>query len=137
MCAQLGDEAPRRALELVPARKDAGTAEWAREMGWFRRARERRLFEEPLRHRVLRFDPSYKDNPRVKDHPDVISEVPHVAFIVDDLAAEMAGKEVVFGPNTILDDWIVGWIMEGGVLVELIQTSMSDDEIRAMVARSE
>jgi hypothetical protein len=93
--------------------------------------------KSPYGIEYFRFDPSYKDNPRVKDHPDVISQVPHVAFIVDDLAAEMAGKEVVFGPNTILDDWIVGWIMEGGVLVELIQTSMSDDEIRAMVARSE
>ena len=88
--------------------------------------------KNPYSIEYFRFDPSYKDNPKVKDHPDIISEVPHIAFIVDDLKAELRGKQIVFGPHTPLDNWTVCWIMEAGVLVELIETSLTDEEIQAM-----
>ncbi len=85
--------------------------------------------KSPYGIEFFRFDASYKDNPKVKDHPDIISEVPHIAFIVDNLEAEIAGKNIVFGPNTPIDNWTVCFIMENGVLVELIETTLTDSEI--------
>ena len=41
----------------------------------------------------MRFDP---DCPL----PDLVKTVPHVAFVVDDLQAAIAGKEVIIAPNS-------------------------------------
>ncbi len=89
-------------------------------------------WKSPYSIEYFRFDPSYKNNPKVKDHPDIISEIPHVAFIVDDIKKEMEGKEIVYGPNTPIDNWTVCFIKENGVLVELIETTLTDEEILKM-----
>ena len=89
--------------------------------------------KSPYGIEFFRFDESYKDNPKVKDHPDIISKIPHIAFIVDDLEKEIKGKDIVFGPNTPIDNWTVCFIMENGVLVELIETTLTDSEILDIV----
>ena len=89
-------------------------------------------WKNPYSIEYFRFDPSYKENPKVKHHPDIISEVPHIAFIVDDLELEIKGKEIIYGPNIPIDNWKVCFIRENGVLVELIETTLSDEQIREM-----
>ena len=95
------------------------------------------FFKNPYRIEYFRFDESYKDNPKVKDHPAIISQVPHIAFIVQNLEKEIEGKEIVFGPNLPLDNWKVCFIMENGILIELIETTLNDFEIIDLVQRSE
>lgn len=93
--------------------------------------------KNPYGIEFFRFDESYKENPRVKGHPDIISQVPHIAFIVDDLEKEIEGKEVIFGPNIPIDNWKVCFIKENGVLVELIETTLTDEEILKIAEQSE
>ncbi|OMP96244.1 VOC family protein [Raoultella terrigena] len=80
------------------------------------------------------------DNPgkfRVQWHrftPDsplhtLLKTVPHVAFKVDDLAAAIRGEEVILGPYEPVDDYFVAVINDSGVPIELIQTTLSDDEL--------
>lgn len=94
-------------------------------------------YKSPYHIEYFRFDESYKDNPRVKDHPDIISEVPHIAFIVDNLEEELEGKTLIFGPNEVLENWTVCWIMENGVLVELIETTLTDEEIENLANKGD
>lgn len=61
-------------------------------------------------------------------HP-LLRELPHVAFKVNDLSAAIEGEEVLLGPYEPIDDFQVAVINDGGVPVELIQTTLSDDEI--------
>lgn len=61
-------------------------------------------------------------------HP-LIKTLPHVAFQVDDLEAAIEGEEVLLGPYEPIDDFRVAIINDGGVPVELIQTSLSPDEV--------
>ncbi|RRJ67260.1 hypothetical protein EHV15_33290 [Paenibacillus oralis] len=61
-------------------------------------------------------------------HP-LIKDLPHVAFKVNDLKAAIDGEEVLIGPYEPIDDYWVAVINDGGAPVELIQTSLSDDEI--------
>ncbi len=53
--------------------------------------------------------------------PDLVRAVPHVAFEVDDLAAEIAGKEVLIPPNSPSEGVIVAFIVENGAPVEFLQ----------------
>ncbi len=69
-----------------------------------------------------RFEP---DSPL---HP-LIKTLPHVAFKVDDLQAAIAGEEVILGPYEPIDGYRVAMINDQGVPVELIQTTLSDEEI--------
>lgn len=61
-------------------------------------------------------------------HP-LLRELPHVAFKVNDLSAAIEGEEVLLGPYEPIDDFYVAVINDGGVPVELIQTTLADDEI--------
>ena len=63
-------------------------------------------------------------------HP-LIRTLPHVAFKVDDLQAAIEGEELLLGPYEPLDGFFVAMINDGGVPVELIQTSLTDEEIWA------
>lgn len=63
-------------------------------------------------------------------HP-LLKSVPHVAFRVDDLQAAIAGEEVILGPYEPIDDYFVAVINDAGVPIELIQTTLSDDELWA------
>ncbi|MGQ5523228.1 VOC family protein [Chitinimonas sp. PSY-7] len=69
-------------------------------------------------------------------HP-LIKTLPHVAFKVSDLYAAIEGEEVILGPYEPIDDYFVAMINDGGVPVELIQTSLSDEEIWGRAKRGE
>jgi hypothetical protein len=53
--------------------------------------------------------------------PELVRTVPHVAFEVDDLAAEIAGKEIVIPPNSPSDGVTVAFIVESGAPVEFLE----------------
>ena len=53
--------------------------------------------------------------------PELVKTVPHVAFEVDDLQAEIAGKEVIIPPNSPSDGVRVAFIVENGAPVEFLQ----------------
>lgn len=61
--------------------------------------------------------------------PELVTQVPHIGFQVEDLDAEIAGCKVLFGPYTPLDGYRVAMIEEHGVPIELIETSHSDEEL--------
>jgi hypothetical protein len=47
--------------------------------------------------------------------------VPHVAFEVDDIRAELEGKEVLIEPNSPLEGVTVAFIIDNGAPIEFIQ----------------
>ena len=53
--------------------------------------------------------------------PDLVRTVPHVAFEVDDLSAEIAGKEIIIAPNSPSSGVTVAFIVENGAPVEFLQ----------------
>lgn len=53
--------------------------------------------------------------------PDIVKSLPHVAFEVDDLASEIAGREVIIAPNSPSDGVLVAFVLENGAPVELMQ----------------
>lgn len=61
-------------------------------------------------------------------HP-LIKTLPHVAFKVQDLQAAIEGEDVILGPFEPIDDYFVAMINDNGVPVELIQTTLSDEQI--------
>jgi hypothetical protein len=62
----------------------------------------------------MRFDP---DSPI----PELVKTIPHVAFEVDDLAAAIAGKDVLIQPNSPSDGVRVAFIVENGAPVEFLE----------------
>jgi hypothetical protein len=53
--------------------------------------------------------------------PEIVRTVPHVAFEVDDLVAELAGREVLIAPDSPSDGVLVAFVLEDGAPVELMQ----------------
>jgi hypothetical protein len=53
--------------------------------------------------------------------PDLVKTVPHVAFEVDDLEAEMTGHEVLIPPNSPSPGLTVAFIVDDGAPVELMR----------------
>jgi hypothetical protein len=53
--------------------------------------------------------------------PELVRTVPHVAFEVDDLSAELAGKEILIAPNSPSPGLTVAFIVENGAPVEFLQ----------------
>lgn len=53
--------------------------------------------------------------------PELVQKVPHIAFEVDDLAAEIAGKEVLIEPNSPSEGVTVAFIVDNGAPVEFLQ----------------
>ena len=53
--------------------------------------------------------------------PDLVRNVPHVAFEVDDLDAELAGKEILIAPNSPSPGVRVAFIVHDGAPVELLE----------------
>jgi hypothetical protein len=50
-----------------------------------------------------------------------VRNVPHVAFEVDDLEAELVGREVLISPNSPSEGIRVAFIVENGVPVEFLE----------------
>lgn len=61
--------------------------------------------------------------------PDLITKVPHIAFQVDNLDEEIAGCKILFGPYSPLEGFRVAMIEEHGVPIELVETSLTDEEL--------
>jgi hypothetical protein len=53
--------------------------------------------------------------------PDLVRTVPHVAFEVDDLAAEIAGREIIIPLNSPSDGVTVAFIVENGAPIEFLE----------------
>lgn len=53
--------------------------------------------------------------------PELVKTVPHVAFEVEDLAAELQGKEILIEPNSPSAGVTVAFIVDNGVPIEFIQ----------------
>lgn len=66
-------------------------------------------------------------------HP-LLKTVPHVAFKVSSLAEAIEGETVILGPYEPIDDYRVAVIDDCGVPVELIETTLSDEELWARAA---
>ena len=62
----------------------------------------------------MRFDPDCSV-------PELVKTVPHVAFEVDDLAAEIAGKDILIPPNSPSPGVTVACIVHDGAPVEFLQ----------------
>lgn len=54
-------------------------------------------------------------------YPDLVKTVPHVAFEVDDLNSEIAGKKILIQPNSPSDGLTVAFIEVNGTPVELLE----------------
>ena len=70
--------------------------------------------DSPYAIEWLRFEP---DSPM----PEQLKTTTHLAFKVDDIQAEMEGKEVLLEPFKPMESLTVAFIMHEGVPVELMQ----------------
>ncbi len=64
--------------------------------------------------------------------PELVTQVPHIAFQVDDLDAEISGQKVLFGPYSPLEGYRVAMIEEQGVPIELVETALSDEDLSVL-----
>lgn len=55
--------------------------------------------------------------------PELVKTVPHVAFAVDDLEAELRGKEILIEPNSPSEGVRVAFIIDNGAPIEFIEYS--------------
>jgi hypothetical protein len=53
--------------------------------------------------------------------PDIVKNVPHIAFEVDDLSEELKGKNIIIEPNSPSEGVTVAFIEENGAPIELMQ----------------
>ena len=68
----------------------------------------------------LRFEPG-------SPMPALIQTIPHVAFAVNDLEKALEGKHVLVPPKTTAAGHTIAFIVEGGVPIEFVQVSDSED----------
>ena len=53
--------------------------------------------------------------------PELVRTVPHIAFAVDDLQAEIEGKELLIPPNSPSSGVTVAFTVENGVPIEFLE----------------
>jgi hypothetical protein len=56
--------------------------------------------------------------------PELVRTVPHVAFEVDDLEAELGGKSVLIEPNSPSKGIRVAFIVDNGAPIEFIERTL-------------
>ena len=78
--------------------------------------------ESPFGIEWMKFDP---DCPL----PELVRTVPHVAFVVDDLQAAVAGQEILIAPNSPAEGVTVAFIVHNGAPVEFLQFDRPELEI--------
>ena len=61
--------------------------------------------------------------------PDILKKLPHLAFRVENLEEEIQSKNVILGPWEPIENFRVAIIEDEGVPIELIETSIDDDEL--------
>lgn len=59
--------------------------------------------------------------------PEIVKNIPHVAFEVDDLSKAIEGKKVIIEPNNPSEDVRVAFIEENGAPIELMQFTKPND----------
>jgi len=62
--------------------------------------------------------------------PELVRTVPHVAFEVDDLEAELAGRRVIIPPNSPSSGVRVAFIEDDGAPIEFIQLAPAPERDR-------
>jgi hypothetical protein len=67
----------------------------------------------------MRFEP---DSPL----SELVKSVPHIAFEVDDLEAEIAGKEILVEPNSPSAGITVAFIVDNGAPIEFLQMDSTE-----------
>ena len=70
--------------------------------------------DHPYRVEFLRFE---SDSPVTGP----LRDMPHVAYRVDDMAAAIAGKEMIFEPFTPMPGLSVAFIKEDGAVIEFME----------------
>src|SRR4029077_5140744 len=70
----------------------------------------------------MKFDPGC-------DLPELVKTVPHVAFVVDDIRAAIAGKEILIEPNCPAEGVTVAFIVDNGAPIEFLQFDRPECEI--------
>lgn len=53
--------------------------------------------------------------------PDMVRNLPHIAFEVDDLEGELVGREILIAPNSPSEGVRVAFVVENGAPVEFLQ----------------
>jgi len=53
--------------------------------------------------------------------PEIVKSIPHVAFEVDDLEAELEGKQILIPPNSPYEGVKIAMIVDNGAPVELLE----------------
>ena len=61
--------------------------------------------------------------------PKLVTQVPHIAFQVENLDKKIEGCKVLFGPYSPIEGYRVAMIEEQGVPIELVETSLSDEQL--------
>jgi hypothetical protein len=61
--------------------------------------------------------------------PDLVKTVPHVAFVVEDLEAALASKEVLIPPSSPTDGVRVAFIVDHGAPIEFLQFDRPESEV--------
>jgi hypothetical protein len=79
-------------------------------------------FQSPYGVEWMKFDPDC-------DLPDLVKTVPHVAFVVDDLDAALAGKEILIQPNSPTPGVTVAFIVDDGAPIEFLHFDRPESEI--------
>lgn len=78
--------------------------------------------ESPYGIEWMRFD---SDSPI----PDLVKLVPHVAFEVDDLEAELAGREILIPPNNPSPGIRVAFIVHNGAPIEFLEVTPEPETV--------
>jgi len=58
--------------------------------------------------------------------PELLRNVPHVAFQVDDLEAELEGKEILIPPNSPSEGVRVAFIVHNGAPIEFLEIEVAE-----------
>ena len=61
--------------------------------------------------------------------PEMVKTVPHVAFVVEDVKAAIAGREVLIEPNSPVEGVTVAFIVDNGAPIEFLQFDRPESEI--------
>ena len=79
-------------------------------------------FQSPYGVEWMKFEPGC-------DLPELVKTVPHVAFVVDDIRAAIAGKEILIEPNCPAEGVTVAFIVDNGAPIEFLQFDRPECEI--------
>jgi hypothetical protein len=61
--------------------------------------------------------------------PQLIKTVPHVAFVVDDIGAAIAGKQILIKPGSPTEGVTVAFIVDNGAPIEFLQFDRPESEV--------